>query len=69
MRKIILNLCETTQEITDDNGIMIGMNSGYSFMDAPITSKKSSIVNDMKELKAAGFTAEEIMQLKREGVI
>jgi len=67
MIKVTLDYDEISGSLYDNNGTIIVAWPGL------ISSKedgaKSSIVNDMKELKAAGFTAEEIMQMKREGAI
>jgi len=67
MIKVTLDYDEISGNLYDNNSNLII--SWPGLMNSKDDDAKNSIVNDMKELKAAGFTAEEIMQMKREGAI
>ena len=67
MVKVTLDYDEISGSLYDNNGAIIIAWPGLT--GSKDDDAKSSIVNDMKELKAAGFTVEEIMQMKREGAI
>lgn len=53
-------------EIRDKNGVIVFMMGMTPF---DIEKEVKSDINTIKELKAAGFETEDILKLKREGVI
>jgi len=73
-RKIIVNYDEASGDMFDANNVFFtaAPTNAYQFdyyKEADAKSGNSELLNSLKELKAAGFTVEDIMQFKREGVI
>jgi hypothetical protein len=70
--KAIFEYDPSTGAITDSTGcVLINFVGAIPFSDIGDMSadnKSQSNLNYLKELKAAGFTIDEILQLKREGV-
>jgi hypothetical protein len=62
MKKISLNFDPATGQVTDAKGMYIGMNMSLTPVD-------SVDVEVLVKLKNAGFTADEIIELKRKELI
>lgn len=67
MKKVILGYDPQTGSITDINGYCVATYSGLLYEEA--TEKETDVVHEMIKLKNAGFTAEEIVLFKNEGVL
>lgn len=63
--KIILNYDPNTQQVTTDDGLMI---CTWPDLEKYDMKGDPSVTRQLVELRAAGFTVGEIMQLKREGM-
>ena len=65
MRKVIVGYEQNTGNFYDDNGIILG-----TYMAANVTDvENKGSIDDLRKLKESGFTVEEIIQLKREGLV
>ena len=53
----------TTGNITDNNGILVTTMMG--FIPVVFEDKKSTSIDDMIKLKNSGFTAEEVIAIKK----
>lgn len=65
--KIIVNYDPSSGNVTHN-----GMNMGCVGCELQVSEYKESIganISELKELKAAGFEVDEILQMKREGII
>lgn len=66
MKTITLNFNEATGIITDATGFCVGSHSGV----VPVKEEESrNTIDDLINLKAAGFTTDEIVELKRKELI
>jgi len=63
MKKICLNFDQTTGQVTDAKGLYTGMNTLLTPVDGGVD------VEVLVKLKNAGFTADEIIELKRKELI
>tara|TARA_R110000744_G_scaffold380568_1_gene503239 strand:+ start:20708 stop:20902 length:195 start_codon:yes stop_codon:yes gene_type:complete len=61
MNKKYLNYDESTGIITDANGLILTTYAGAT----PVEIKESTSIDDMIKLKNSGFTAEEVIQIKK----
>lgn len=72
MKKVTVMYTSETGEIHDVNGLYL-CNAGVGLALPEDSEKQSdtgkSKVSDLAALKGAGFTADEIMQMKREGLV
>ena len=64
MGKAYLNYDPLTGIITDVSGNIVTTMSGY----VPVTIDDSSSVDEMIKLKNAGFTAQEIIEMRKAGL-
>lgn len=64
--KIVLEYDEETGEVRDANGVHVGFNMVIKGFEP---EKPKTDVSALVSMKDAGFTAEEIMQMKREGLV
>lgn len=65
MKTITLNYDEVTGNITDGTGISLAHYIGA----VSVKDKVGSTINDLINLKAAGFTTDDIVELKRKELI
>lgn len=65
--KVLLDYDETTNEVKDANNYCVGFCPSLKPFDCE-ESKKAN-VDDIVKLKEAGFEAQDIIELKRKGVI
>lgn len=67
-KKIVLNFDDTTGMVYDANEIYIGCNLTLKSFDA--TDAKSGVpIDDLVKLRNAGFTNDEIIELKRKELL
>lgn len=64
MKKITLNYEPTTGQVTDAKGLYVGMNLTLTPVDGGTVE-----VDVLVKLKNAGFTAEEIIEMKRKELL
>ena len=64
MSKLYLNYNPSTGQIIDATGYVVATMSGYP----PVTIDDSSSVDEMIKLKNAGFTAQEIIEMRKAGL-
>lgn len=67
--KITLDYNETTGELSDSGVIITNIGIGFIFSEQAKSKIEESSVHDLVKLKDAGFNAQEIMQMKREGLV
>lgn len=68
--KIQVEYDPATGQMSDPtNGALLTSWTGLSHLEVKEQEAKESNVADLAKLKSAGFTAEEIMQMKREGLV
>lgn len=68
--KVTLIYNEETGELWDEQLFVINLGLNWSFSDQAKGKQEShSKTKDLVSLKDAGFSADEIMQMKREGLI
>jgi hypothetical protein len=67
MEKIVLEYDRASGEIKDGNGLFIASYIGHlkSFEEKP----KSNTIDELIQLKEAGFTTDEIIELRRKELI
>jgi len=63
--KIVLNYDPMTGNMTDESGMLVSTYMGLERLNIENMGKTDKII----ELKKAGFLVEDILKLKREGVI
>ena len=67
-KKIILSFDDTTGFVYDANGLYIGSNLQLKSFE--VTDEKSGVpIDDLVKLRNAGFTTEEIIELKRKDLL
>jgi hypothetical protein len=69
MKTVTVNYDELSGSIYDMGGALLCVApSGWQFPNEAILVNSKSPVDEMATLKESGFTADEIMQMKREGL-
>tara|TARA_R110002012_G_scaffold24080_2_gene81001 strand:+ start:681 stop:887 length:207 start_codon:yes stop_codon:yes gene_type:complete len=68
MNEVTLHHNEVTGEITDNTGMIVGNLIGKLGSFTP-TSKPTVSPADLVELANAGFTADELLEMKKEGLL
>ena len=68
-RKIILEYDDATGAIYTSKGVRIGSWVGLTELQAPSKSASNVLIDDLAKLKEAGFEADDIILLKKKGLI
>lgn len=67
-KKIVLNYDDTTHMVYDANELYIGCNSSIKPFEMA-EAKQGVDIDDLVKLRNAGFTTEEIIELKRKDLL